>query len=133
MLRRPERTYENDLDAVSMNSKLSVQPPSRYKLNLCDAQRVSRETVFHVISGSTISTQDLQKQRVTADSVDLVAGCRFSLTIDLQIQSYLPYRHLFRKLPQGDVPIGMTPINSRPGRPALNCRTHWTVRIKQGM
>ncbi|MFT5092730.1 MAG: hypothetical protein ACI93T_001551 [Porticoccaceae bacterium] len=39
--------------------------------------------------------------------------------IDLQIQSYLPYRHLSRKLPQDDVAIGMTPINSRPGRPAF--------------
>jgi hypothetical protein len=51
--------------------------------------------------------------------VDLVAGCRFSLTIDLQIQSHLPYRHLSRKLPQGDVANGMTPINSWPGRPAF--------------
>ena len=76
------------------------------------SRNVARETVFHVISGSTISTQDLHKQRVTTGSVDLVAGCRFSLTIDLQIQSYLPYRYLSRKLPLSDVATGMTPIDS---------------------
>jgi hypothetical protein len=78
-----------------------------------------RETVFHTISGSTISTQDLHKQRVTAGSVDLVAGCRITLMIDLQIQSDLPYRHLSLKLPLSDVATGMTPINRWPGRAAF--------------
>jgi hypothetical protein len=75
---------------------------------MCDAVPAPREAVFHVVSGSTISTQDLHKQRVTASTTAVVAGCRFSLTFDLQIQSYLPYRHLSRKFAQGDVEIGIT-------------------------
>ncbi len=38
--------------------------------------------------------------------------------IDLQIQSYLPYRHLSLKLPLNDVATGMTPINRCPERTA---------------
>jgi outer membrane lipopolysaccharide assembly protein LptE/RlpB len=38
----------------------------------------------------------------------VVAGCCFSLTFDLQIQSDLPYRHLSRKLPHGSIATGIT-------------------------
>ena len=84
-------------------------------MSVAEAQRLSRETVFHAISGSTISTQDLHKQRVTADSTDLIAGCCFTLTFDLQIQSYLPYPHLSRKLPRDGIVTGITRLIDETG------------------